>query len=356
MAPADSRKTVSMLETKDLPRLGDLTRSQYQQHLSLEYAKWLGCFAEAGGPVGATKMYLQRWPHGLGAPLLQKAAVAAGSSTDAAWASPIVSVQPLADAFIALMRSQSLLGRIPGLRRAPFNVRIPTETGGANYQWVSENFNKPASAMAFANGPTLAPTKHAAIVAVSQELVELSVAGMEGALRDTLLNGCVSFTDKQFLDPAVAAVAGKNPASVTNGTVAIPATASYQTDVQTLLTAFFAANPGAQHAVIVTNAGHAAQIRSWNAGGGVGVEVLVSEAALGNTIAMNPSGIVVADNGARVEVSHEAAIQMNDAPDNPVTASTVLVSAFQMNLAFFRVERFVNWAVAVPNSVKYLAG
>lgn len=345
-----------MLETKDLPRLGDLTRAQYHQQLSLEYAKYLGCLAEAGGPIGATKLYLQKFPHSLGAPLLQKAAVAAGSTTGTGWAAELVAAKPLEDAFIALMRSQSLLGRIPGLRRVPFNARIPIETAGANYQWVSELAPKPATAMAFANGPILTALKHAAIVAVSRELLELSVAGMEGALRDTLLDGLTSFTDRQFLDPAIAAVAGKNPASITNGTVAIPATASYQTDVQTLLTAFFAANPNATNAVLVTNAGHASQIRSWNGGGGVGVDVLVSDAALGNTVAINPSGVLVADQGAAVTISREASIQMNDAPDHPVVATTVLVSAFQTNQAFFRIERIVNWAVAVANSVKYLAG
>jgi len=353
--PSAFVQTPRMELTKDMPRLGALTQTQYQNQLSLEFAKYLGCLAETGGPMGATKAYLQRFPHSIGAPLMQKAAVAAGSTTDANWAAPLAGVKPLQDAFIAIARQQSLLGRIAGLRRVPFGVKIPIETGGANYQWVPENQAKPASAMAFANGPTLTPTKHAAIVAVSQELVELSVAGMEGALRDTLLNGLTSFTDRQFLDPAIAAVAGKNPASVTNGTTPIPATASYQTDVQTLLNAFFAANPNAQNAALITNAGHASQIRSWNSGGGVGVDVIVSDAALGNTIAMNPAGIVVADNGATVDISREASIQMNDAPDNPVTATTVLVSAFQMNMAFFRVERTVNWATAIAGSVKYLA-
>ena len=344
------------LSTKDLPRLGDLTRSQYQNQLSLEFAKLLGCMAESGGPTGGRNMYLQRYPNSLGAPLLEKAVVLAGGTTDGNWAGALATPSPLEDAFIAVMRAQSLLGRIPGLRRVPFNVKIPIETTGANYQWVVENQNKPASAMAFATGPTLLPTKHAAIVAVSQELVTLSVAGMEGALRDTLLSGVTSFTDRQFLDPTVAAVAGKNPASVTNGVTPIASTGNYPADVQSLLTAFFAANPNAQQAGLVTNAGHAAQIRSWNAAAALVWTVLASAAALGNTIAMNPSGILVADKGAQIDVSREAMMQMSDTPDNPTTANTILVSAFQMNMAFFKVERFVNWAVAVPGSVKYLAG
>ena len=83
----------------------------------MEFAKYLGCLAEAGGPIGATKMFLARYPHSVGAPLMQKAAVAAGTTTDGTWANPLVGVKPLEDAFIALMRSQSYLGRIEGLRK-----------------------------------------------------------------------------------------------------------------------------------------------------------------------------------------------------------------------------------------------
>jgi hypothetical protein len=34
---------------------------------------------------------------------------------------------------------------------------------------------------------------------------------------------------------------------------------------------------------------------------------------------------------------------MNDAPDNPTTATSVLVSLWQNNLVGIRAERFVNW-------------
>lgn len=343
------------MDITELPRLGDLSRTQYRDLMSLEFTKWLSCLAETNSGRQASQLFLTRWPHSAASTLITKAAVAPGTTTDGTWAGPLASVKPLQDAFVAIARSASLLGRIPGLRRVPFNVKVPTETSGANYQWVPENGPKPASAMSFGAGVTLSATKHAAVVVVTQELVLLSVAGMEGALRDTLIGGLTAYTDRQFLDPTVAAVAGKNPASVTNGTTPITATASYQTDVQTLLAAFFAGRPSVQQPVLIANAAHASQIKSWNAGGGVGIDVLVSEAALGNTIAMDPQGIFVADSGVEIDVSREAALQMNDAPDAPVTASTVVTSLWQMNLYGFRVERFVNWA-ATTGAVKYLAG
>lgn len=343
------------MDTTTLPRLGDITTDQYRQHLSFDYTRWLSCLTEASFPQQASRMFLGRYPHSLGAGLLRKAAVTPGTTTDATWAQPLVAVQPLADAFVAIARSKSLLGRIPGLRKIPFGAQVPFETAGANYVWVAENAPKPASVMAFSTGVTLTPTKCLGVIVVTRELVELSGPGMEGALRDTLMNGLVSFTDRQFLDPTVAAVAGKNPASVTNGTTPITATASYATDVQSLLTAFFTARPNAQDAVLIANAGHAAQLRTLNAGGGPGLPVLVSDAAAGHTIALDGAGVFVADGGVTIDISREASLQMNDAPDNPVTAATVQVSLWQQNLRGFRVERFVNWA-AVPGAVKYLAG
>lgn len=336
------------------------TRDQYHQALSLEFARWLGLLAENHGPDTANRAFVERYPHSVGTTLLKKnlefkAAVGAGTSTDPAWANPLVAVKPLQDGFVAIARSASLLGRIPGLRKVPFSTKIPLEDTSANYSWVAENAPKPISKMAFSSSITLAALKHLGIIVVSRELVELAVAGMESALRDTLVNGLTAFTDKSFLDPASTAVANTRPASVTAGTTPITATASYQTDVASLLTAFFTARPNAQNAVLITNAGHASLIRSWNGGGGVGLPVLVSDAALGNTIAMDPAGVFVADDGVDVDVSDQASIQMNDAPDNPPVAATVPTSLWQLNLRGFKVERFVNWA-AVTGAVKYLAG
>ena len=181
----------------------------------------------------------------------------------------------------------------------PFGVKIPIETGGANYQWVQRTRGSRRARWRFQR--THIGRAETCGDCRGQSGTRGTVRRRHGsrAARYAYSGRASRLPINQFLDPALAAVAGKNPASVTNGTTPVTATASYQTDVQTLLTAFFAANPGAQKAVLVANAGHASQIRSWNGGGGVGVEVLVSEAAAGNTIALNPSGILVADKGLR---------------------------------------------------------
>ena len=351
----------AIMDNRNLPRLSEVTKSDIQEALSLDYAKFLSCYSETNLPGTAADLFLRRYPQAFGANIVRKAldvsttaAVAPGNTTDTAWAAPLAAIQPFVDAFIAIARSASLLKRIPGLRTIPFNVKVPVQSGDAGYQWVAEGAPKPVSKLAFSTGISLGPTKATGIVVVTRELVTLSVPGAEAALRDTLIGGLTSFTDKSFLDPASTAIAGTRPGSVTSPTTPVASTGNYATDVQTLLTQFFAGAPNAIAPVLIANAGHAASLRSMNSGGGLGLDVIVSEAALGNTIAMDPAGVFVADAGVAIDISREASIEMVDNPTAPA-ASTVMTSLWQQNLSAFRVERFLNFAAAT-GAVKYLAG
>ena len=75
--------------------------------------------------------------------IVLKAAVEAGTTTDPAWAGFLVEYRMLADEFIELLRPETIIGRIPGLRRVPFNIRMATQTGGGTYQWVGQAKAKP---------------------------------------------------------------------------------------------------------------------------------------------------------------------------------------------------------------------
>lgn len=342
------------MDTRNLPRLSDVTKAQVQDALVLDYCKWLSCLSQTNVPTRASEVFLERYPHALGASLIRKAATTPGTSTDPAWAGPLAAIRPFVDAFVALARSASLLGRIPGLRTIPFNVKVPIQTGDAGYVWVKQGDPKPVSKLAFSNGVTLGPTKASAIIVVTRELITLTVPNAEQALRDTLIAGLTSFTDKSFLDPASAAIVDTRPASVTNGTTPVAGTGNLAADVQALLAAFFAGNPNAIDPVLICNAANGAAIRSMNGGGGVGLPIVVSGAALGNVIALDAASVFVADAGVEIDTSREASIEMVDAPATP-TAATVMTSLFQTNMVGFRVERFLNWTTTA-GAVKYLAG
>ena len=62
------------------------------------------------------------------------------------------------------------------------------------------------------------------------------------------------------------------------------------------------------------------------------------------------------DGGVSIDLSREASVQMDSSPDNPSTATTVLVSLWQNNLIGLRAERFVTWKKARPDAVTFMTG
>jgi hypothetical protein len=65
---------------------------------------------------------------------------------------------------------------------------------------------------------------------------------------------------------------------------------------------------------------------------------------------------VADEGGIDLSMSTEASLQMDNEPDNPSTASTVMVSLWQRNLVGFRAERTINWARRRTSAVSYLTG
>jgi HK97 family phage major capsid protein len=242
--------------------------------------------------------------------------------------------------------------------KVPFNVKVPIQTAGGSYYWAAESAPKPVTKLAFGSGVTLAATKCEGIVAISRELARLSAPGTEPLFQRALVSGLTAFSDRQFLDPAVAAVAGTNPASITNGLTPVATGATLDATVAAVLAALFTARPGATGAVLVTSPANASRLAGTGnnlaatvSGGSVqGVPLVPSEGALTNIIAIDPGGVVVSDGGVVVDISDQAALQFDDAPVG--TAAAVVTSLWQTNQIGFKVERLVNYA-AVPGAVAY---
>jgi hypothetical protein len=76
---------------------------------------------------------------------------------------------------------------------------------------------------------------------------------------------------------------------------------------------------------------------------------------MGTTVALvQPDAILYADDGGvTIDVSQEASVQMDSAPDNPALATTVMTSFWQNNLVGLRAERFINWKKARAGCVQY---
>jgi len=315
--------------------------------------------------------------------MMQKAAVGAGTTTDATWASPLVQYQILASEYVALLRPATIIGRIPGLRMVPFNVKIPVANSGTTVGWVGENAPKPVSQMSFSS-ITMLWAKAAGIVIITQELARFSNPAAESLVRADLIAQMAQFLDKAFVDPSAAAVPNVSPASITNGVSAIPASgtnfAAFQTDTKALFQTFLNANLSAADGVWIGTQRQALSFSmmlnalgqplfpgmTGNGGTLMGYPYIASEnipASGGSPDSGSPlifakaSEIMMADDGQTViDASNQASINMDSAPDSPPTGTTTLVSLWQMNLTGIRAERWINWQKRRPACVSYISG
>jgi HK97 family phage major capsid protein/HK97 family phage prohead protease len=308
-----------------------------------------------------------------------KAAVSPGTTTDSTWASPLVEYQMLASEFVDYLHPKTIIGRINGLRRVPFKVKFPRQTGTATAGWVGEAKPKPATSLAF-DSLTLDPTKVAGIIPISMELMRLSSPSAEMIVRDELAAAIVELTDNDFTDPEKSASAGVSPASITNGVTGVAATgtaySNLKADVKSVMDNYFAANitpdtvlmrqsMALSLSLMETSLGNP-QFPGLTMNGGtfLGMNAITSE-NIDHTedspqegaliIFLRAQDIALADDGqAEIDVSTEASIEMSTTPTDPVTASTVLVSLWQHNLVGIRAERMINWVKRRSAAVQYI--
>jgi len=310
-----------------------------------------------------------------------KATIAAGDTTTSGFASQLVPTAAgnLTGEFIELLRPATLIGRIPGLKRVPFNVAIPLETTGSTFNWVAESAPKPVSAMAY-DQATITPFKAAGIVVITKELARFSSPAAEGIIKDSMVKQCTKFLDEQFITDTVAGVAGVNPASILNGKAAAGATGGttagdFEYDLSVAMTAFVTSGNNPADAVILlsaTNAYNLSLMRNSlssarefpdltiNGGFIGGIPVVVSQSVGARLVVVKASEILFADDGGMdISVSDQASVEMSSTPiageASPITGA-VLQSFWQRNLIGIRVERFISWKRARTSAVEWISG
>lgn len=311
--------------------------------------------------------------------IILKAAVEAGTTTDNTWAAPLVQYQTVASEFVDLLRPATIIGRIAGLRRVPFNISMPRQTAGSAVNWVGEAKPKPVSELAF-DTVTLRWAKAAGIVVLTEELVRFSNPSAEAVVRQDLIDTMTLFLDQQFVDPDVAEVSNVSPASITNAATPIPASGTdadaFRADMRALRENMRAANLSPTGSVIIMRGDVAdglseiqnplgqAEFPNLSADGGSykGMPVLVSDAVPVDTdgslvILAKASEIMLADDGGvALDASREASVQMNSTPDATSDASTVMISLWQRNMVALRAERWINWKLRRAEAVQYISG
>lgn len=319
-----------------------------------------------------------------------KAAVAAGTTSNADWAGNLVGEETSVYAdFVEFLRPQTIIGKfgtgnIPSLRRVPFRVPlIGQSTGGAAY-WTAEGAAKGLTKFDFTRA-TLEPLKVANIAVLTEELLRDSSPSADMLVRDQLAAALRERLDIDFVDPTKAASAGVSPASITNGVTPVASSGStaenVRCDIGALFGDFIAANNAPTTAVLVMSATTALNlslmrnplgqrefvgVNMMNGGELDGIPVIVSEYVptlsdgTSYIFMVNASDIYLGDDGGlSVDMSREASLQMDSAPsmksDGTPTATSV-VSMFQTNSVAFRAERTINWAKRRVSAVSVLDG
>jgi len=275
--------------------------------------------------------------------------------------------------FVEMLMPQTIIGKVPGFRKVPFNIPIITQTGGSTFEWVGEGAPKPVGELAFER-TTLGYTKCAGIVVLTEELIRLSTPNAEDRARGDLIEQCAKFLDEQFIQVAIAAGAS-NPASITNG-VNSPAASgtdvdAVKADLMTALATFTAAKIPITGLVIATTPDLAlglsmltnalgqtpAGFNVTPSGGTLlGYQVIVSESVdAGTVVIFKPSEIFLADDGqVRLDASNQATLDMNSGSPN-----TPIFSLWQRNCVGLRAERWIHWkkrrdsVVAVIDTAAY---
>lgn len=308
--------------------------------------------------------------------LMTRAAVAAGNTTSATWAAPLVPTNFLNE-FLEFLRPSTLLGRIPGLKEVPFRISLPTQTAGGAYGWVGEGASKPVTSITFGT-VTMDENKASGIIVLTKELVRSSQPAAQEVVRNELRDGIQQFLDGQFIDPAVAAVAGVNPASITNGvagTASAGATeANIRTDLKVLLGAFTTAllpfsgvvllmsENTALAISLITNAVGASAFPGMSPTGGnfLGFPVVTSNSVGARIVAVHAPSVLFAQDGLEIDISEQASVIMDSAPNSVVQgaagAAPVHTSLWQKNLIGLRAERFINWKKARAEAVQMITG
>ncbi|MBI4291312.1 MAG: phage major capsid protein [Betaproteobacteria bacterium] len=311
-----------------------------------------------------------------------KAAVAGGDTTTSGWASQLVYQQNLAGEFIELLRPLTIIGKLSGLTRVPFNVRMSGQDSGSTAYWVGQGKPVPVSKGNYLE-VTLGIAKAAGLVVLTEELVRSSEPSAELLMRNDLTKAIATFLDVQFVDPTYAEVTNISPASITNGVTPVTptgtASANLRADVQTLFGTWIDANLDPTGGVWIMSPTRALAISlmlnalgqpvfptiTMQGGFFFGLPVVVSNSAniagspaSGDMIILvNAPEVLLADDGqVTIDASREASIEMLDNPTNDAAAGTPtsMVSMFQTNSVAIKAVRFINWKKRRTTAVVFI--
>lgn len=284
---------------------------------------------------------------------------------------------PVAFDFAEALRPQTLIGRIVGTRRVPFNLRLIGTATGAVANWVGEGVATPAMALDLDHTVVLPYTKLASLSVHTQELARSSQPGVEAVLAAECIAAAAQAADLALCDADNAGSASK-PAAITHGATAVPSTGSaidnIDADLRSAIALLTAAGIDLTYAVWLLAPRTATYMATLRGSGGAAayaglgprggklleIPVLTSNAMLtaespseSSIVLLAASELMLADDGdSRIEVSEQADVQLST---TPTTGAAQMTSMWQHGLAALRAERAVNWQMRHTAGCAYIS-
>ena len=304
-----------------------------------------------------------------------KAAVGAMDTTDAAALLAEVGFD-----FSEFMRPQTIIGRLAGLRKVPFQVRCLQMDTGTSAGWVGEAQPAPVSRADF-SGEILPLLKVVGICVTTLELARSSAPSAESTLSRDLARAGAEAMDRAFIDPSNAGETGVKPASVTSSAPSFasngPDLADIDSDLEILINSLSDAGSDLSFAAFVLRprtavylsrlrgSGGAPAFPGLGARGGVllglpaitsaNVPVGADSAAETSIVLLDAAQITLADDSeAELAITTQATLQMQDSIEE--TGATEQVGLWQLNLAAVRMVMARNWRTRQAAACSVLTG
>lgn len=385
-------KPVHQEHTKTAPEAGQYAgiavhRAPEKLEKGIAFARFAAALGAAKGELGVASAIAQkRFPEDKRLHHVMKAAVNAGTTQDADWASKLVEYNEISQDFVDFLRPRTIIGQfgqgnVPALRSIPFNVHIKGQSVAGTAGWVGEGKHKPVTSSEYTD-VYMGWAKIAAISVATDELLRFSNPSAERLIRDDLANAVIARMDADFIQIANAGSSNVKPASITykfNGSATtIPSgSASPEGDIAGLWTAADSGNFDLTSAVYITTPAVARKLSGLTTaadnkrfpemtprGGSIeGIPVIVSNHVdTGAFVLAFASEIWLADDGVvTLDASRETSIIMDSDPESAISAADPnatppvfgpqAVSMFQTNQVALRAERYINWKTRRANVV-----
>jgi hypothetical protein len=293
------------------------------------------------------------------------------------WGAPLAPLRPAVAAFLQILRPATVLGQMSGFRPASFRTRIPRQTAASSVGWTAEGSARAVTALSM----DTVQFDHSVVESItvfSQELARFSDPAAQSVIERDLTASAATFLDNALLDPTRAAV-DEAPASLTHGITPIQASgsnaAALKTDLGALFDDLISRGSALSKPYLVMSKTRAARIamlgESWTDGLGVNGGTLagiptITTTASGLTSTDSPgqdrialidaAEVLFADDGATVDVSTQADVQLSTTPDSPTTASTEWTSLWARGLVGVLVRRRIRWEPVRDGAAGYIDG